>query len=179
MDRFDNIKEIEQEYTSKETCHNHWQLPQLFKLATFEPNTTCVDYGGGAFDTAIKHLAGLGVDAYVYDPYNRSAEYNQAVIEKVRELGGVDYVTSSNVLNVIKEEEVRLNILRNMQLMAKDGATIYFVIYEGNRSGIGAYSGKGWQNHRRAADYLGEIQQVFPDAKKKGSLITAHNLKNI
>lgn len=171
------LKELPQEYTSKETCHNHWQLPQLFKLATFEEGTTCVDYGGGAFDTSIKFLEGKGVKAMVYDPYNRGAAHNEAVLEWVDQLGGVDYVTSSNVLNVIKEEEVRLNVLRNMQLIAKDGATIYFVTYEGNRSGIGAYSGKGWQNHRRTGEYLDEIRQVFPDAIRKGALIIAHNQK--
>lgn len=169
------LKILPQEYSSKETCHNHWQLPQLFKLATFEEGTTCVDYGGGAFDTSVKFLEGKGVTAKVYDPYNRGAAHNEAVLSWVEDNGGVDYVTSSNVLNVIKEEEVRLNVLRNMQLIAKPNATIYFVIYEGNRSGIGAYSGKGWQNHCRAAEYLSEIKEVFPDAVKKGSLIIAHN----
>lgn len=169
------LKILPQEYTSKETCHNHWQLPQLFKLATFEEGTTCVDYGGGAFDTSVKFLEGKGVTAKVYDPYNRSAAHNKVVLEWVDEIGGVDYVTSSNVLNVIKEEEVRLNVLHNMQLIAKPNATIYFVTYEGNRSGIGAYSGKGWQNHRRAAEYLDEIRSVFPNVVKKGSLIIAKN----
>ena len=80
----------------------------------------------------------------MYDPYNREAAHNEAVLSWVEDNGEVDYVTSSNVLNVIKEEGVRLNVLHNMQLIAKPNATIYFVIYEGNRSGIGAYSGKGW-----------------------------------
>lgn len=173
------IKEIPQEYSSKDTCHNHYQLPQLFKLADFKSGTTCVDYGGGAFDTVVNYLAEKGVISYVYDPFNRTKEHNKNVIETVEELGGVDYVTSSNVLNVIKEEEVRHNVLLNMCKMAKVGATIYFITYEGNRSGIGAPSKKGWQNNRKTADYLPEIQKVFPDAKKKGFLIIAHKQKEI
>lgn len=169
------LKILPQEYSSKETCHNHYQLPQLFKLATFEKGKTCLDFGGGAFDTSVKFLEGKGVTAQVYDPYNRSAAHNKAVLEWVDEIGGVDYVTSSNVLNVIKEEEVRLNVLKNMQLTGKSDAVFYFVIYEGNRSGNGAYSGKGWQNHRRAAEYLDEIRSVFPNVVKKGSLIIAKN----
>ena len=166
---------IPQEYTSKETCHNHYQLPQLFKLAPFEAGKTCVDYGGGAFDTSIKFLAEKGLIAHVYDPYNRDAAHNKAVLDWVDKIGGVDYVTSSNVLNVIKEEEVRLNVLRNMQLIGKENATFYFVTYEGNRSGVGAYSGKGWQNHRKTAEYLDEIRSVFPNVVKKGFLIIAKN----
>lgn len=169
------LKILPQEYSSKETCHNHWQLPQLFKLAIFEEGTTCVDYGGGAFDTSVKFLEEKGVTAQVYDPYNRSAAHNKAVLEWVDEIGGADYVTNSNVLNVIKEEEVRLNVLKNMQLMGKEDAVFYFVTYEGDRSGIGIKTTKGWQNNKRTADYIPEIQSVFANVKKKGALIIAQN----
>lgn len=172
------VKEMPQEYSSKQTCHNHWQLPQLFKLASFKAGTTCLDYGGGAFDTSIEYLQKFGVAAQVYDPFNRTKEHNEEVIKWVNEIDGVDYLTCSNVLNVIKEEEVRKNVLINIWNLGKNGATVYFVIYEGNRSGIGKESTKGWQNNRRAAQYLYEIREVFPDVKKKGDLIVAHIQKN-
>ena len=173
------IREMPQEYTSKNTCHNRFKLPNLFRLGKFKEGTTCVDYGGGAYDTVEEFLATKGVKGFCYDPYNRTPAHNQAVIDAVSQLNGVDYVCSSNVLNVIKEKEVRLNVIRNMSMMGKDDATFYFVTYEGDRTGIGKESTKGWQNNKRTKEYIPEIREFFEDVKISGFFITAKGKKPI
>ena len=77
------------------------------------------------------------------------------------------------MLNVIAEPEARNNVVQQAFDSLKPGGTAYFDIYEGSRSGEGAKTSKGWQNNMKADDYLEEIQQVFPDAQRKGTMIIA------
>ena len=165
------IKELPQEYTSKDTCYMRNVVPRLFKIVEFLPNTTCVDYGGGKYDQTIKFLSEKQVTTRVYDPYNRSKEYNDETIQWVAAQDGVDYICCANVLNIIKEEEVRSNVIKNISLMLKSGGTGYFMIYEGDKSGIGKPTGKGWQENRKAESYLSEIKGYFSSVKKRGTVI--------
>ena len=174
-DVFDEIQEIGQEFTSENTSINATRLPAVFKMVKFEPGTVNLDYGGGKFDNVADYLTQYDVVNLVYDPFNRTAEHNQEVIQLLREHGGADTATLSNVLNVIKELEVRLNVLRNISKLLKSGGELYITVYEGNGTGVGGVTKSGYQLNRKTADYLEEIQQVFPDATRKGKLITAHN----
>lgn len=171
----DEIQEIDQEFTSENTSINSTKIPAVFKMVSFEPGTINIDYGGGKFDTAADYLTQYDVINLVYDPYNRSQEHNQEVIKTVRDAGGADTATCSNVLNVIKEPEVRLNILKNMKKLVKPGGNIYITVYEGTGKGEEGPTKSGYQRNKKTADYLEEIQQVFPDAKRKGKLISATN----
>lgn len=173
----DEIQEISQEFTSENTSINSTKLPAIFKLVKFEPNTINIDYGGGKFDNVADYLTQYDVINLVYDPYNRSAEHNKEVISTVRKAGGADTATCSNVLNVIKEPEVRQNVLNNMSKLVKSGGTIYITVYEGKGDGAEGPTKSGYQLNRKTADYLEEIQQVFPNAKRKGKLIVATNEK--
>lgn len=175
----DDIKELEQEFSSKDTSINSSKLPAVFKLVHFNPGTTNLDYGGGKFDNVAEYLAQEDVTNLVYDPYNRSQEHNREVIATIRKNGGADTVTCSNVLNVIKEEEVRLNVLNNIKKLVKPNGTVYITVYEGSGANQGAATKAGYQLNRKTADYLEEIQQVFPDATRKGKLIVAHPGKGV
>lgn len=173
----DEIQEISQEFTSENTSINSNKLPAIFKLVKFEPNTINIDYGGGKFDNVADYLTQYDVINLVYDPYNRSAEHNKEVISTIRKAGGADTATCSNVLNVIKEPEVRQNVLSNMSKLVKSGGTIYITVYEGKGDGAEGPTKSGYQLNRKTADYLEEIQQVFPNAKRRGKLIVATNEK--
>lgn len=170
----EDIKEIGQEFTSENTSINSNKLPAIFKLVKFEPGTVNIDYGGGRFDNVAEYLAPYDVINLVYDPYNRTAEHNKEVIKLVREHGGADTATCSNVLNVIKEPEVRRNVLENIKKLVKPSGTVYITVYEGSGKGDEGPTKSGYQLNRKTADYLEEIQEVFPDAKRKGKLIVAH-----
>jgi SAM-dependent methyltransferase len=172
---FEDIREIGQEFTSKNTSINSTKLPAIFKMADFEPGTVNLDYGGGKFDNVADYFTKYDIINLVYDPFNRSADHNKEVIRLVREHGGADTATLSNVLNVIKEPEVRINVLENISKLVRPDGTIYITVYEGNGLGKGTPTKAGYQLNRKTAEYLEEIQEVFPDAKRHGSLIIAHN----
>ena len=166
---------ISQEFTSENTSINAKKLPALFNKISFNPGTINVDYGGGRFDNVAEYLTQYDVINLVYDPFNRTSEHNKAVIDTIREAGGADSATLANVLNVIKEPEVRLDVLRKMKKMLKPNAPVYIQIYEGNGSGEGSPTSSGYQTNKKAKDFEDEIKQYFPDAKRKGNLWYATN----
>lgn len=178
-DNTDDIEILDQEFTSENTSINSTKLPAIFKMVSFAPNTINLDYGGGKFDNVAEYLAET-YDAtnLVYDPYNRDAKHNSAVLQQIRANGGADTATCSNVLNVIKEPEVRLNVLNNIKKLLKPNGTVYITVYEGTGKGNEGATKSGYQLNRKTADYIDEIQQVFPDAKRKGKLIIATNTGN-
>lgn len=177
----------EQEFDSAETSQS--QIAATFSKVNFPAGSLVVDYGGGRYDHAIEYLKDKDVICAVYDPFNRSKEYNKQTMAVVKEAGGADYVTCNNVLNVIKEDEVRLSVLDNINRLVKPGGTIYFLIYEGNKTGEGRETKrkvktvdgqqvetKSWQNNQKTAWYLDTIQQIWPQAKKKGNMIVVENV---
>lgn len=170
----DDIHEISQEFTSENTSINSGKLPAIFNMVSFKPGTINIDYGGGRFDNVAEYLSQYDVINLVYDPYNRTPEHNKEVIRTVRRSGGADTATCSNVLNVIKEPEVRKNVLENIKKLVKPTGVIYITVYEGTGRGNGGPTKSGYQMNRKTADYLEEIQEVFPDAVRKGKLIIAH-----
>lgn len=175
----DDIQEISQEFTSENTSINSTKLPAVFKMVSFEPGTTNIDYGGGRFDNVADYLTQYDVINLVYDPYNRTPEHNKEVIKTLRRAGGADTATCSNVLNVIKEPEVRKNVLENISKIVKPGGKVYITVYEGSGKGDEGPTKAGYQLNRRTADYLDEIREVFPDANRKGKLIVATNSRTV
>lgn len=169
----EEVTEVEQEFTSANTSINKAKLPAIFKLITFEPNTVNLDFGGGKFDNAAEYLKDYDVVNLVYDPYNRSKEHNAEVIKQLKERGGADTATCSNVLNVIKEPEARHNVLSNIKKFVKPNGKVYITVYEGSGTGEGGATSAGYQLNRKTADYLDEIKEIFPDAKRNGKLIVA------
>lgn len=174
----DNELELpEQEYHSEKTSINAKKLPAIFKLVRFKDGTVNLDFGGGRFDNVQKYFdeSGNAVKNLVLDPYNRSSEHNQNVIKEIKQQGGADTATCSNVLNVIKEPEARLAALRNIKRLVKPDGAIYITVYEGSKTEDAGPTKSGFQLNRSTADYLDEIRKVFPDAERKGKLIVAHN----
>lgn len=144
-------------------------------MVNFEPGKVYLDFGGGKFDNGVYFVKDKGATLLVYDPYNRSDEHNKKVLAELKENGGADAGLNSNVLNVIKEPEARLAVLRNLKRMVKPGGDIYITVYEGTGKGNEGPTKAGYQLNRKTADYLEEIQQVFPNATRKGKLIKATN----
>lgn len=153
------------------------QVPALFKKQDidFPEGGTNFDIGGGRFDEGTKYLADeRGVENFVYDPYNRSPEHNAAVMDRMR-TEAADTATAANVLNVIAEPEARADVIRQAMTNIKPGGTAYFQIYEGAGTGVGKVTSKGFQNNKKTADYIGEVEEIFgPDnVRRKGNVIIA------
>jgi len=162
-----------QEYTCEKTSIR--QIPSAFKKITkrYEWNAVNLDLGGGAYDDGTNYLAGLGVTNLILDPYNRSNEHNAKVKMIVKLESGVFTVTCCNVINVIKEQEIRLDVIRQAYEALKNNGKAFFSVYEGDRSSIGKVTTKGWQNNRPIKAYLDEVKQIFPNAEIKHGMIVA------
>lgn len=171
------IDHPEQEFDSAETSINSNKLPAVYRMISIPEGTIGVDFGGGKFDNGVEHIRDLGATLCVYDPYNRSAEHNREVIKTLKENGGADWAINSNVLNVIKEPEARRAVLENISKITKPGAPIYITVYEGRGDGNEGQTKSGYQLNRKTQDYLDDIREVFPDASRRGKLITAHNTR--
>ena len=172
----DEIETAEQEFSSADTSLH--QVAGLFKdkNAYFHPNTLNLDYGGGKYDLASEYMKHyFDVASLVYDPFNRTPEHNNNVINQVRKNGGADTVTCANVLNVIKEYEARIVAIRNIYKYLKPGGIAYFTTYEktGNEGPTG---GNKYQLARKTADYVPEIASIFGEdnVQRKGKLIIAY-----
>jgi hypothetical protein len=161
---------VEQEITSAATSTNI--RPKTISMVEWTPNSVNLDYGGGKYDTATDALKGLSVTNLVYDPYNRSREHNKNVLSYALK-NGVDTVTVNNVLNVIKEPEIRSNVISDAKKFLKKGGKAYFLIYAGDKSGEGKKTPRGWQNNLPATEYIDEIKNEFSNVSRKANLIIA------
>jgi len=161
-----------QRITSAKTSINAAKLPQAFgrldKMGAVKEGDVILDIGGGKFDNAVDWAAERGAKLHVYDPFNRTPEHNQRVIDEVSG-GRANKVTINNVLNVIQEPENRLKVLQQAQDALKPGGEAYISVYKTtNRAGE---TSSGWQEARPLKDYLKEVQQVFPDARMQNGMI--------
>lgn len=174
----DDLDHPDQEFDSADTSINSSKLPAVYKLISIPEGTVGVDFGGGRFNNAVEYIRDLGATLCVYDPYNRTAQHNREMLKTLKANGGADWVVNSNVLNVIKEPEARQSVLKNISKITKSGAPIYITVYEGRGDAKEGPTKSGYQLNRKTQDYLEEIQEVFPDAKRKGKLIIAHNVQS-
>lgn len=162
-----------QKYTSKETSIN--TVNAVYKKRYFKNGDEILDYGGGKYDSNAEYLAQMGIKCFVFDPYNRSKEHNERIIKYFKAKQGAENIVCSNVLCVIKEDEVLFEILNNIYniISKKAGSKIYIQVYEGNKSGIGTVTKKGYQRNERAVNYLKYIEKIFSDVasiRRKGNI---------
>lgn len=164
MKFFDKINEAKQQYSSAKTSLN--QVSAGHKKIKWVAGTVNLDWGGGKSDMGTEYLKDEhNVTNVVYDPFNRSAAENAAALKSKP-----DTITNHNVLNVIQEDEVIISMLKEWKKVSS-AKTIYITVYEGNRSGEGKPTSKGYQRNQKLADYLPLVQKVFSSASKKGSMI--------
>lgn len=173
-DSEDDLQELDQKYSSAKTASGNRagsRIPALFTSVNWKPGTLNLDYGCGYDENKNKvtdYLATLDVTNVGYDKFNQSPKDNREAIRIVRANGGADSVSCSNVLNVIMEPEVRLNVLENIKSLVKPGGDVYITVYEASGRGDEGASGEdSYQLRRKTSDYLEEIQQVFPNARKE------------
>lgn len=117
-----------QKFTSKETSVNTHKIPAIF--SKIDCSQSIFDWGCGKAPEIIRqHIENHGGTYYGYDPFN-----NVGTFPKGRKF---DVVTFSNVLNVIAEDEILFEEVRDALMLAP---VIAVTVYEGDRSGIGRQS---------------------------------------
>jgi hypothetical protein len=167
--------EPQQEITSAATSINAKSPAAAFKLVDWsgKEGTINADIGGGKYDNAAEYLKQFGIENIVYDPFNRSFQHNQEAIKRIRD-GQSNTATVFNVLNVIKEPEIRdLKIRQAANAVGKNG-TAYFYVYEDPKKQAGLTS-KGWQEFRKIDTYIPEIHKHFSNVTKRNRVIVATN----
>lgn len=178
---------MEQEFTSKQTASGNGsfnkgqgRVPALFKKISWSPNTVNFDYGCGYKSTQeriAEFLADKGVEYIGFDKFNQTPAEQEEAWAAIESVGGADTATCANVLNVVKERDVRVNeIIANVYDVLKSGGTAYFDVYEGDRSSAGGQTGKDNYQLKRPVDgYVEEVAEIFGDnnVKLKGKLIIA------
>jgi N12 class adenine-specific DNA methylase len=157
------------------------QVPALFKSPVFVPNGTNLDIGAGKYDLGKNYLEQeRGVSESVpFDPYNRASESNRAAVERLQSGERFGTVTVPNVLNVIAESGSRANVIRQAARALEKGGTAFFQIYEGDGSGAGRETSKGFQNNRKTADYVAEVKRYFGTVERRGNIIVADAPANV
>lgn len=140
----------------------------------WKPGTVNLDIGGGRFELTTEYLADLGVKNLVHDLYNRSQEHNDAVCEYVT-AHGLDTVTNSNVLNVIKERSARsavISFCASMAERSRSGVCI-FATYDPKDGKKADKTRDGWQERRPLESYVPEIAQHFKHYVRMGDIVVA------
>lgn len=167
-----------QAITSADTSINSSKLPaaftQLNKEGAFKKGSVNIDIGGGRFNNADELLQKSDATNLVYDPFNRTKAHNANVVDVVSG-GNADTATINNVLNVIEDEANQLKVLNQAKDAVKKDGEVFISVYQGKGDGVGKVTSKGYQQNKKAADYLDLVKQVFPDAKLKNGIIRATN----
>ena len=150
-----------QNHTSAKTSINSTKVPAVFKKVSWVAGTKNIDWGGGKYDTATEYLKTVGVDNYIYDPYNRDKEHNLNTLKGIP----FDTATCSNVLNVIDSDYQRELLIACVAGSLRDGGVAYFSVYEGDKSGVMKTDDRrdSCQLNRRLKDYMPEIKKIFGD----------------
>ncbi len=179
----DNVEyslRVRQEFSSAATSRP--QVAKLFKSKVVEFGDTNIDIGGGKYNYTTDYLMEeFGTTNMVYDPYNRGSEENLAVIDWLRAGNRADTATCANVLNVIKEQEARRNVILEVAKSIKEDGTAYFSTWEDNKAnqekGAAQTGEDSWQNRRKTADYVHEVEEFFNDVVRRGDVIIAREPK--
>jgi hypothetical protein len=148
-------------------------VPKLFKKVRWRPYTVNLDVGGGEKEDATLYLADKKVRNIVYDPDKRSAVHNAKAIQFVIQLGGSNSVTLSNVLNLYTRWQDRDAILYYSKFLARKHAPVYIGVYEGDKSGVGKMTKKGWQANLKLTEYEKAISNRFKIVDISDDMITA------
>jgi hypothetical protein len=184
-------KEVVKKPEIVETSHRLWAVPKqkissadtsinvsktgaVFNKVDFKKGTVNADIGGGRFNNATHLLKKKGVTNVIFDPFNRSQEHNEAAAAKIKD-GQADTATVSNVLNVIKEPENRSRVIEQAANAVGDTGTAYITVYEGDRSGKGKETSKGFQLNRKLSGYTYEVKRHFKNVTTSKGMIVASN----
>lgn len=152
---------IIQKYKSEKTSIN--TVTKVYKRFNFKSNSLILDYGGGKYDTNKKFMEDKGHKLLVYDPYNRDSNHNNKVLDEINVHNGADIIVCANVLNVILEDEIIDDILENLMKYTNEFSIIYIQIYEGDKSGIGKVTSKGFQRNLKSSYYISYLEKIFKD----------------
>ena len=151
---------MEQKYSSKNTSLN--QIPKVAKMIEYYEGCVVLDYGCGGYNKTKEYIEELGGIYYGYDPYWKSETENIVALSCEP-----DVVICANVLNVIMEDEIIEEIVATL---ARYNSTVMVQVYEGDKSGEGKPTTKGYQRNAKASEYQKLLEKYFDFVHKRGNI---------
>lgn len=151
---------MEQKYSSKNTSLN--QIPKAIKIEEFQSDDVILDWGCGGYDKTKTYIESFGATYFGYDPYWKSDEENKKALNCCP-----TKIFCCNVLNVIMEDEIIEDILWHLSVF-RIGVVIQ--VYEGDKTGVGKPTTKGYQRNWKSDQYLPLLKLYFQNVKKKGNI---------
>lgn len=152
------------------------QVPALHRRVPWRRGGVNLDVGGGPYGLATAHLGRLGVENIVVDPGWQTPRELARAMGRVAG-GQASTVTIANTLNVIRDADDRSRALQlAANAVAPDGV-VYVSVHEGNRSGRGRETTRGWQSNRTLRSYVREVRRWFHDVRVTGGAIEARRPK--
>jgi hypothetical protein len=161
------------------------QLPSGTKkaaaLGLFKEGGVNLDIGGGKsfpdgkgrmVHKGTEFLKGLGVENHVADPFSQPEEVNRESLEATKG-GKADTATINNVLNTISSDENLDAVVHQAARAIKPDGTAIFSFYEGDKSGVGKKTPRGYQRNLPTKDYLPFIEKHFGEVELKNGVILA------
>lgn len=175
------MKNLTQEFTGKKTSINTTKLPAIYSKLNLEKlrGKTIFDFGAGKPETCQiirNELWKYRIDYIPYDKYNLPEELNR---QNLASALTADIFICSNVLNVIKEDDIIQSIIETIAYKSLRSNTqfnhkpFFFTIYDGDKSGIGKQSQDDcWQRNQKLQSYLDDFNWGFMYPVKYKSVIT-------
>ena len=162
-----DLRKVEQKISSKGTSIK--QIPAVFKkpeIFDIDEGSVNLDIGGGRYDLGTDYLQKeRGIENLVLDKFNRSSKHNEEVLSRIQKREGADSATVANVLNVIKEPEIRGEVIQQSYDNTREGGKVFFQIHQGSGKeagkGAGRETSKGWQNYKKTSEYVPEIEKIL------------------
>lgn len=160
---------MSQSITSASTSINSKKLPAVYgkiKPSALGRLDLVFDYGAGRYVSHIRdyvHSTACRADGerpvYVeYDKFNQSRETNDTAMNALflaECIGRSVAIISSNVLNVIDDDDTVSAIAEWLDTKAKLDEDVYVTVYEGDKSGVGRQTGDdSYQRNTKTRDYL-------------------------
>lgn len=119
------------------------------------------DNGGGAFDDTTRYAKDTyNIENIVYDPFMRTKEHNDYVLDVAR-TKKFDCCTSISVLNVIDTASSRLAHIQLCYDVLKENGSAFFKVWPGDKSGVEHQEQGRYQSNQDASYYIAEIKKIF------------------
>jgi len=151
---------MDQQFSSKKTSINSRKLPAIYNKIDWSKlnGKILLDFGCGKYYNIIReYLERFNIKYIPYDKYWDVGNYDE--IETMLKNQQIDIIVSSNVFNVIKEDEIISSILTNLLCNdIKNTPYVFLKIYEGNKSNFGCKSmNDSWQRNQKLKVFYNEF----------------------
>ena len=148
------------------------QIPAIVKKYKSRLTGTILNYGCGRGWRKVEYyLFAKGTHVHPYD------KYGDKYLSRPK-VGNFDNIICANVLNVCDSSLLEKTVEDLHAIMfQRDNCTLYISVYEGDRTGIGCMTTKGYQRNEKAVRYESLLNSNFVSVERKGNNFICSNAR--